>query len=127
MRFMFSALFIFALLGTAAAQDTTLQQYVGKYTFPAGSFVTAADIELKENVLHINSVEGSSPLEKKAKDTFALTAYGGMAYFLRNGDGKVTGVKVEVHDILLEGTKEVTTAWLQRNRYFVAGRSLSVK
>lgn len=114
----------------AAAQtkDTTLQQYVGKYTFPEGSFVTSAEITLEGDVLSVTSSQGGSALERKAKDTFAMAAYdGGMIYFSRNADGKVARVKVEVGDILIEGTKDGVTAWFNRNKYFDAPKKIQAR
>lgn len=107
------------LLANAQAKDTTLKAYVGKYTFPEGSFVTTADITLDGDVLTVNSSQGGSPLEKRGKDTFAMTAFeGGMMYFYRNATDQVARIKVEVGDILLEGTKDGVTAWMNRNKYF---------
>ncbi len=105
--------------GAQQAKDTTLKQYVGKYTFPEGSFVTSAEIKMEGDVLTVTSSQGGSPLERKGQDTFAMTAYeGGMMYFTRNAAGKVAKVKVEVGDILMEGTKDGVTAWFNRNKYF---------
>lgn len=103
------------------AQDSTLKEYVGKYTFPEGSAITSAEILLNGNSLNVNSPHGSSELVKKAKDTFAITAFDGMAYFLRNTEGKISGIKVDVADILLEGTKDVTL-WLNRNTYMILNK-----
>lgn len=110
-----------------AIKDSTLQQYVGNYTFPEGSFVTSAEISIKDNMLYVNSTQGSSPLERKAKDTFALTNYDGMAYFFRNADGKVARIKVEVGDILLDGTKAGVTAWLKQHDIYESKKQLQVK
>jgi hypothetical protein len=106
MKKFYSFLFALLLFCTLHAQDTTLKEYVGTYLFPQGSYVTSADVTFQDSVLTISSTEGTSPLQKSAKDTFVLTAYNGMAYFKRNSKGKVAGIKVTVEDILLEGTKE---------------------
>lgn len=116
---------LFAICGQA--QDTTLKQYVGKYVFPEGSIVTSAEIYLEGGNLAVNSARGSSPMEKRAKDTFALTSFDGMAYFQRNKEGKVSGIRVEVGDILLEGTKDAGTAWIQRNKYLARSGQPVVK
>lgn len=106
---------------TVAAQtkDTTLAQYVGKYSFPEGSFVTSAEITLADAVLSVSSSQGNSVLQKLGKDTFTLTAYeGSVMYFYRNSAGQVARIKVEVGDVLLEGTKDgALTATYNRNRY----------
>lgn len=114
------AFFLSALLlamGSVFAQskDTALANYVGKYTFPEGSFVTAAEISMEGNVLSVSSSQGGSVLEKQGVDTFTMKEFeGSRMVFFRNKEGKVARIKVEVDDILLEGTKEgVPTAWLR--------------
>ena len=92
------------------AQDTTLKQYVGTYRFPDGSFVPSAEVTLKDTVLNISSVQGASDLLQRGHDTFALTSYDGTAYFKRDETGKVTGIKVAVEDVLVEGTKDSSNA-----------------
>lgn len=123
--FFVAMFFLSALMAGAQAKDTlpgkdtTLKEYVGKYTFPDGSFVTSADISLNGDVLAVSSSQGGSDLEKRGKDTFAMTAFeGGMMYFYRNAAGKVAKIKVEVGDILLEGTKDGVTAWINRNKWY---------
>ncbi|OLY91532.1 hypothetical protein SAMN05444008_103249 [Cnuella takakiae] len=113
-------LFLSALLlavGSVFAQtkDTALTNYVGKYTFPEGSFVTAAEISMQGNVLSVSSTQGGSVLEKQGVDTFTMKEFeGSRMVFFRNKEGKVARIKVEVDDILLEGAKEgVPTAWLR--------------
>ena len=113
--------------GNSSKPDTTLKEYVGKYIFPDGSAVTSADIYLEGDVLTANSSAGASPMEKKAKDTFALVNFEGMAYFIRNTAGKVSGIKVEVSDTVLEGTKEGVTAFINRKQYFIANKKELVK
>ena len=120
-RFFVMALFVCAgIAASAQSKDAPLKEYVGKYTFPEGSFVTAAEITLADTVLSVSSLQGGSPLERRGKDTFALTAFeGGMMYFYRNASGQVAKIKVTVDDILLEGSKEgVPTAWYNRKEYF---------
>lgn len=110
-----------------ATKDDILKEYVGNYTFPEGSFVTSAEISIKDNMLYVNSAQGASPMERKAKDTFALTNYNGMAYFFRNADGRVARIKVEVEDILLEGTKVGVTAWLKQHDSYENRKQLQAK
>jgi hypothetical protein len=95
-----------ACLFTAAQQDTTLVQYIGKYVFKEGSAVPDMTVTLNENgVLIASSVQGSSELKKTEGDVFQIVAYNGLATFKRNDTGKVNWVKVEVGDIVLEGTR----------------------
>lgn len=122
MNRIFSLAFLLCAFFSVAAQpkDTTLNEYVGKYSFPEGSFVTTAEITLVDTVLSVTSSQGSSVLQKMGKDTFALTAFdGGLMYFYRNTSGRVARIKVEVGDILLEGNKDgVPTAMYNRKQHF---------
>jgi hypothetical protein len=112
---------------SASAQDSTLKEYVGKYIFPEGSVVPAAEVSLSGNQLTVNSTHGSSVMEKRGRDTFALVSFDGMAYYTRNKAGQVSGVKVEVGEYILEGVKEGVTALLNRKQYFLATRRQLVK
>ena|SRR6478672_4263474 len=88
------------------AQDTTLHEYVGTYTFPEGGPVTTVDVKLENGSLVASSTAGSSPLERISKDTFNLVTYNGKVYFSRDSTRKVSGIKIEVEDTILEGKKE---------------------
>ena len=88
------------------AQDTTLTEYVGTYTFPEGGPVTTVDVKVENGSLTASSSAGSSILEKVSRDTFNLVAYNGMVYFTRDSLKKVNGIKIEVQDTILEGKKE---------------------
>ncbi len=112
---------------SAGAQDSTLKEYVGKYIFAEGSVVPSAEVYLNGNELTVNSVQGSSVMQKVARDTFALVSFDGMAYYSRNKSGQVSGVKVVVGDHVLDGVKEGVTANIKRNRYFLATRRQTVK
>jgi len=97
------ALIIFS--AAAYAQDSTLKEYTGVYKFPEGSMVSSVEIVLNGNSLLVNSSIGSVGIEKISKDTFSLPTYEGMVYFSRT-EAKITGIKIEVHDVVLEGKKE---------------------
>ena len=88
------------------AQDDPLKEYVGVYKFPDGSVIPSVEVKLENGVLVGYSSMGSSALEKIGKDTFSIVTYNGMAYFGRNSDGAVSGVRIEVQDLILEGKKE---------------------
>lgn len=124
-KLLFSLLCLVAI--TASAQDSTLKEYVGRYIFPEGSIVPSAEITLSNNVLTVSSTQGSSIMQRMAKDTFALVSFDGMAYYRRNDKGVVTGVRVEVGDFILEGTKENATTFFDRQKYFIAPRPVLVK
>lgn len=102
--------FSFTFIATAQ-QDTTLQQYTGKYKFPEGSVVTEVTVAIENGMLLANSPMGSSELKKTEADIFEIVAYGGTATFKRT-ESKVSGVHMIVGDIILEGIKEENTVIL---------------
>lgn len=112
---------------SASAQDSTLKEYVGKYIFPQGSIVPSAEVYLNGSELMVNSTQGSSVMQRLGKDTFAIVSFDGMAYYSRNKDGQVSGVRVIVGDFVLDGVKEGVTAFIHRKQYFVATRPTIVK
>lgn len=100
------------------AQDTTLNEYVGTYTFPEGGPVTTVDVKIENGSLLASSSAGSSVLEKISKDTFNLVAYQGTVYFTRDSLKKVSGIKIEVQDTIMEGKKEsLDAAILNYSKY----------
>ena len=124
-KYFFFLLTLFTL--SAAAQDSTLKEYVGIYKFAEGSPVTSAEIYLKNNALTVNSAHGSSAMEKRGRDTFALPTFEGMAYFTRNNNGQVAGVRVEVGEYVLQGIKDNVITFFNRKRYYIAARNPLVK
>ncbi|MBN8672916.1 MAG: hypothetical protein J0L56_02215 [Chitinophagales bacterium] len=105
MRKLMLSFFAISLCFIAVAQqDTTLQQYTGKYKFPEGSVVTEVTVAIENGVLLANSPMGSSELKKTEADVFEIVAYGGTATFKRT-EGKVSGVQMIVGDMILEGTR----------------------
>lgn len=127
MRSFFLFFFFCCCISAMQAQDSTLNEYVGKYNFPDGSFVTSADVVLKDTILNISSPQGASDLVKRGRDTFALLNYDGTVYFKRNSSGKVSGIKVAVEDQLAEGSKDGATAWLQKKQPAPARKRVLVK
>lgn len=94
----------------ALSLDSTLQEYTGKYKFPEGSVVTEVTVSIENGLLFATSVMGSSELKKIDKDIFEIVAYAGKATFKRNEEAKLNGVRIEVEDLVLEGTKEDVSA-----------------
>lgn len=107
MKFIFFFLFLVAGFAAAAQTSDSLTIYTGTYKFPEGSIVATAEITVENGILMVNSSQGASPMERQGRDTFAITNFGGIAYFFRNSNGKVDRVRVEVNNIVLEGTKDV--------------------
>lgn len=118
MRKLILSLMVCLSLISLHAQDTTLNEYVGSYTFPEGGPVTTVDVKIENGTLLASSSAGSSALEKISKDTFNLVAYQGTVYFTRDSSKKVNGIKIEVQDTIMEGKKEsVDIAILNDSKY----------
>jgi hypothetical protein len=103
---------------------------LGVYKFPDGSAVPSIEITIQNGSLFGSSANGSATLTKVSKDTFSILSYNGMAYFKRNADAKIKGIKIELPDVLLEGDKEGAQAWLQRKEprsYWVLGSKFEVR
>jgi hypothetical protein len=103
-------LFVFLLLAGCvfanAQADSTLNAYTGKYTFGDDSPVKEITVTVESGTLMVASAMGNTEFKKTdTKDVFEVVAYGGMATFKRNEAGKVIGVKIEVQDIAVEGTR----------------------
>ena len=110
----------------ATAQDSTLKEYVGKYSFPEGSPVTSAEVVLNGSELSVTSTAGASVLEKRGRDTFYLQAFDGLVFFLRNTEGKISGLKVDVQGNVFEGKKDAV-AVRARNPLFIDIRRSAAK
>lgn len=115
-------LFLLAVSGITAihAQQSpaadSLQEYTGKYKFPEGSVVTEVTVSIENGGLFAVSVMGSSELKRIEKDLFEVVAYAGRAIFKRNEESKLTGVRIEVEDLILEGTKEISAVQFLHSR-----------
>ena len=106
MKKMFFGFLMIGVFVAVHAQDTTLQQYTGKYKFPDGSVVTEINVTIEGGVLTSNTSAGTSVLEKLATDTFSVVSFQGTAVFTRDANKKVTGVIVAAMGYHLEGTKD---------------------
>ena len=98
------------------AQDSTLNDYTGKYKFPTGSMIPEVEITLNDNTLTINASIGSATLEKVSRDTFLIPSYGNaMVFFYRNAENKVNAIKIDTGNDVLEGKKEgMAAAWIRK-------------
>ncbi len=93
------------ILHAQQTSQDTLQEYTGKYKFPAGSVIAEVTITLDSGVLHGYSDMGNSELREIVKDTFEVVAYGGTATFKRDSAGKIISVHIIVGDTDIEGQK----------------------
>ncbi len=90
-------------------QPDSLKEYTGKYEFPVGSVVTEIMVSIQEGNLYASSTAGNSELKKIDQDIFEIIAFSGKAFFKRNAAAKLSGVRIEVDDLILEGTKSEDT------------------
>lgn len=88
------------------AQDTTMQQYVGKYKIPEAEMEVIIAFD-KPN-LTVTFPAGTFTLKKLGVDTFDISEMrdGGSLVFRRNEVKHVIGISVSFNDITLEGKKE---------------------
>lgn len=107
--------------------DTTLKEFSGKFTFPSGSVVSEVTVVYEDGALSVNTPFGSSSLERKSGDEFAIPQFQGSAKFKRDASNKVIGVTVEAMGYILEGTKETSFAknnfrklFLKKNKLYWA-------
>ncbi len=88
-------------------QDSTLQQYVGKYWVPDAEMQVT--IKLDNGSLTIAFPAGTSGLTRMGIDTFEtgdLRGRTSSVVFRRNETKKVSGISISINDIILEGKKE---------------------
>ncbi|RYY56875.1 MAG: DUF3471 domain-containing protein [Chitinophagaceae bacterium] len=125
-KFLFSTILLLTVY-IASAQVDSLQEYTGKYKFAEGSPVTQAVISVQNGLLYVEAEVGGSPMTKISADVFSVDAYDGVATFVRNTDKKVTGVKVEVDGMVMEGTKQdpakLQECFVFRNEVFSFSRN----
>lgn len=106
----FLAFLMLAFIVTVHAQDSTLQEYTGKYKFPDGSVVTEIDVTIENGILTSNSTAGTSTLEKLGTDSFSVVSFQGVAVFRRDDNKKITKVVIDAMGYHLEGTKDPANA-----------------
>ncbi len=111
----------YSLHAQTAPADTTLKQYAGTYNFPEGSVVAQVIVNFDNGELSISSSAGTSSLEKKGVDSFAIIGFQGTAKFKRDANKKITGVTIDARGYLLEGTKEETTAIADFTDFYMIG------
>jgi len=107
------------------AQDTTLQEYTGKYVFPDGSVVPDVEVILESGALTMTSSAGSSSLVKLGVDSFQIVEFSGTAVFKRGDDKKVNGIHIEAMGYILDGSK-VPGGWVFRSYYKPANKELNL-
>jgi hypothetical protein len=107
MKQLFLSFLFITILAFAGKASDSLEVYVGKYTFPAGTVVSEIDVVLENGQLKANSSQGNSTLVKTdVEDSFTIPEFSGTAVFKRDENKKIIGVRIEVMSMVLEGKKE---------------------
>lgn len=94
------------------AQDTTLQQYTGKYIFPEGGPVPDVEVVLSGESLSMTSSAGNSTLVKLGVDSFQIVEFSGTSVFKRGEDKKVNAVHIEAMGYVMDGQKQSSGLWI---------------
>lgn len=80
-----------------AQTKLNLQEYTGRYIFPAGSLAEDAVVSVvNDTTLNISASIGESNLEYLEKETFTMPQYGGTIIFIRDDSDKIQGFKVTI-------------------------------
>ena len=97
------------ILSAQTPSTDSLKEYTGKYKFPEGSEVTEIKVGIENDTLWAYSVKGNSELKRIEKDLFEVVQYTGTATFKRDENGKITGLHIEVGDLIMDGKKSDET------------------
>jgi hypothetical protein len=112
MKKLFLLLIAITTVNLIHAQDTTLQQYTGKYVFPEGGPVPDVEVILSGDGLSMTSAAGSSTLLKLGVDSFQIVEFSGTSVFKRGEDKKVNAVHIEAMGYVMDGQKQSTGLWI---------------
>ena len=89
------------------ANDSLLVEFTGKFKFPDGNVISELTMVVENGTLTAQSAMGNAEFKKTDnKDVFEIIAYGGTATYKRNGQGKITGLRIQVQDLDMEGVKQ---------------------
>jgi len=92
------------------AQDSSAQQYTGKYKFPEGSVIANVEVTIDNGVLTMSSSAGVSTLSLLGVDSFNIVNFNGYAAFKRNETKKIVAVHIEASGYVLDGIKDAVVA-----------------
>lgn len=80
-----------------AQTKLNLQEYTGRYIFPAGSLAEDAVVSVvNDTILNISASIGESDLEYLEEETFTMPQYGGTIIFVRDDSNSIQGFKVTI-------------------------------
>ncbi len=94
----------FFLVLSCKALEDSLMVYAGRYKFPNGSSIREVDIVFSNGMLLGYSSTGNSAF-KKVPGKHVFLAYNGIATFIPNREGKITHLKLEFPNLVLEGRR----------------------
>lgn len=80
-------------------------EYLGTYTFEAGSAVPDVTIVAHDSVLQVISVNGNADLRRVRTDSFVMVAYPGSVAFRRDTAKLVNGLTLYFNDLVMDGKK----------------------
>jgi hypothetical protein len=103
--FLVSFSFLSITNAQSSPQDSTLQEFVGRYKFPDGSVIPEVVVRLENGALTMSSSAGTSDLTKKGEDLYEIVAFTGTAKFNRDANKKIVGVSIDARGYQLEGVK----------------------
>ena len=100
------SIFIASCLSLKASSEPSLEEYTATYKFPQGSIIPEVSVVFEKGELSLTSSIGTSPIKKTTPDHFSIPNYNGTAVFVRNDAKKITGIKIEVKGVSIEGTRQ---------------------
>ncbi|MGC4103968.1 hypothetical protein [Ferruginibacter sp.] len=100
------AVLISSCLSLKASTEPSLDEYTATYKFPQGSIIPEVSVVIANGELSLSSTIGTSPIKKTTPDHFTIPNYHGTAVFVRNDAKKITGIKIEVKGVSIEGKRQ---------------------
>jgi hypothetical protein len=102
-----------------AQTDTTLKEFTGNFTFPQGSIINSINIVYGDSSLTYTSDRENGLLIKEKADTFFTPAHSGTAFFIRDGQKRITGIIIDVMGYHLVGIKDSHTQGTMLNPHLL--------
>ena len=114
----FMTLILLGAFLTVNAQQSPLNDYLGKYIFAEGSPVAEVSLTIQDSSLVINSAMGSTMLEKKGVDSFYLATYDALVIFKRKDGKMVESISILVQGMELLGRKESSQVAIKEDEFY---------
>jgi len=116
----FLTLLLIGAFISVKAQDSPLNDYLGKYIFAEGSPVAEVSLTVQDSSLVINSAMGSTMLEKKGVDSFYLAPYDALVIFKRKEGKTVESISIFVQGTELVGKREASPVAFKEDAFYAA-------